>query len=672
MLPLPTSNDSRLLALPTLPVGARLAQFSHNWSETVTDQWVRDVICHGLRISFREHPPLSSSLRWTPLPRDPLKAAALRAEVRALIEKAAVEEVPLPLSPGFSSIIFLVPKPGNRWRPVIDLSALNKFIEPPHFVMETSTKVRRSILPGDWAISIDLSDAYFHIPMHQSTRKYLRFAFEGRVYAFRALPFGLNTAPWAFTRVMDSVISVVRKQTVSQTSNYLDDILMKHSCRDQLSRDKDILQSVLFRLGFIQNLEKSDLTPSQKFQHLGLVFDTVKNLVTLPSKRIDSILQSAASLQISQSASPRQVSRLIGLGISAVDAIPLGRLHLRPLQWALKAIWDQTRQDWDSPLRLSSELHDSLLCWLDEEWLNAGTPLSLPRASVTLCSDASLQGWGAHLYPDFDTASGLWSPEESALHINVLELLAVHRADSHWVRLLRNKTVSVSTDNSTVVTYIKHQGGMHSLTLNLQVRELLLFAQANNILLQARHIPGKLNVLADSLSRKNQILPTEWSLHPTVFSKICSVFGVPQYDLFATRWNHKLPQFVSPVPDPLASAVDALSWSWPRTLLYAFPPTALVPAVLQKILLDGATVLLVCPLRPTKSWFNLYLQLLQSPPRLLPLRSDLLSQPQSGRCHAALESLNLHVGLLSAESSPTEGGTLMLWKESFMERGPPL
>ncbi len=76
---------------------------------------------------------------------------------------------------------------------------------------------------------------------------------------------------------------------------------------------------------------------------------------------------------------------------------------------------------------------------------------------------------------------------------------------------------------------------MHSLTLNLQVRELLLFAQANNILLQARHIPGKLNVLADSLSRKDQILPTEWSLHPAVFSKICSVFGVPQYDLFATR-----------------------------------------------------------------------------------------------------------------------------------------
>ena len=36
----------------------------------------------------------------------------------------------------------------------------------------------------------------------------------------------------------------------------------------------------------------------------------------------------------------------------------------------------------------------------------------------------------------------------------------------------------------------------------------------------------------------------------------------PQIDLFATRLNNKLPLFVSPVPDPLATAVDALSLAW--------------------------------------------------------------------------------------------------------------
>ena len=52
---------------------------------------------------------------------------------------------------------------------------------------------------------------------------------------------------------------------------------MKNAVRDNLLKDKQILLSlvtVLFRLEFIQNLEKSDLIPSQQFVHLGFSFDT--------------------------------------------------------------------------------------------------------------------------------------------------------------------------------------------------------------------------------------------------------------------------------------------------------------------------------------------------------------------------------------------------------------
>ena len=74
-----------------------------------------------------------------------------------------------------------------------------------------------------------------------------------------------------------------------------------------------------------------------------------------------------------------------------------------------------------------------------------------------------------------------------------------------------------------------------------------------------RHIPGRLNVLADILSRPSQMSSTVRSLHPPVFR--AREWGIPLLDLFATRWNHKLPLFVSPVPDPSAVAVDALSMS---------------------------------------------------------------------------------------------------------------
>ena len=57
-------------------------------------------------------------------------------------------------------------------------------------------------------------------------------------------------------------------------------------------------------------------------------------------------------------------------------------------------------------------------------------------------------------------------------------------------------------------------------------------------------------MIADKLSRLGQTIQREWSLHPEVFQAICSQWHQPQVDLFATRFNNKLPQFVSPVPDP--------------------------------------------------------------------------------------------------------------------------
>ena len=96
-----------------------------------------------------------------------------------------------------------------------------------------------------------------------------------------------------------------------------------------------------------------------------------------------------------------------------------------------------------------------------------------------------------------------------------------------------------------------------------------------HITLKARHMPGCLNVMADLLSRSNQVQSTEWSLHPQVFKQICQKWFTPHVDLFATHLNHKLPLYVSPVPDPNAWDIDALNLNWTGLTAYAYPPTAL-------------------------------------------------------------------------------------------------
>ena len=66
-----------------------------------------------------------------------------------------------------------------------------------------------------------------------------------------------------------------------------------------------------------------------------------------------------------------------------------------------------------------------------------------------------------------------------------------------------------------VVSYINKQGWTRSMQLCKRTKNLLLMCQANLIVLRARHIPGRLNVLADILLRHSQMSGTEWSHLPS-------------------------------------------------------------------------------------------------------------------------------------------------------------
>ena len=159
------------------------------------------------------------------------------------------------------------------------------------------------------------------------------------------------------------------------------------------------------------------------------------------------------------------------------------------------------------------------------------------------------------------TARGTWSPQESKLHINYLKLKLVFLALKEFQDLCPDKIVLVATDNTTEVSYINKEGGMRLAPLCALLWRTLTWCSRQQVTLKARHIPCRLNVVAEK----------QWFLLPEVFQMICSRWHWPQIDLFATRFNNKLPLFVSPVPDLLASAVDALSLPWEGLDAYAFP-----------------------------------------------------------------------------------------------------
>ena len=135
--------------------------------------------------------------------------------------------------------------------------------------------------------------------------------------------------------------------------------------------------------------------------------------------------------------------------------------------------------------------------------------------SIQLFTDDSNEGWGAHL--EQASTKGLWSDREKRLHINVLELKAVFLALQRFKDQCQNQTGLVAMDNSTVVAYINKQEGTHSEEMCALLWKIMTWCHYNQISLKARHIPGCLNVMADLLSRSNQVQSTEWSLHLQVF-----------------------------------------------------------------------------------------------------------------------------------------------------------
>ena len=421
------------------------------------------------------------------------------------------------------------------------------FLKVEKFKMETPETIRTSLQQGEWVTSVDFKDAYFHIPIQEQSRKYLRFLVQGRTYQFKALPFGLSTAPMEFTVLAKEVkLMAIHDWLVRARSQH---ICLQHT---------QILVKMCQDLGWLVNLEKSELEPKQVFDFVGYQFDLRSGRVRPTPDRWQSLQDKIQALLLLPACPVRQFMSLIGLLTATEKQVHLGRQHMRPIQWHLKNNW-RVPESLEKVIPLPRSLHPHLQWWLEEDNVLQGQPLHPVKHALQIFTDASKEGWGAHLN-EF-TARGSWSVPESKLHINYLELKAVFLALKEFRNLCVGKIVLVATDNTTVVAYINKEGGMRSGPLCSLLWRILTWCSQRQVTLKARHIPGRLNVIADKLPRLCQTIQTERSLLPEVFQQICNQWHLPQIDLIATRFNHKLPQFVSPVPESLPGCSSGRTYS---------------------------------------------------------------------------------------------------------------
>lgn len=257
--------------------------------------------------------------------------------------------------------------------------------------------------------------------------------------------------------------------------------------------------------------------------------------------------------------------------------IPSRKHWMRNLQLHLFQDWDRQLLEEHFPVSWTTAIHMDLWWWLDADNLRTGQ--SLQRASPNLCmhTDTSMDRWGALVL--HKSTSGLWSPLEKSLNINLLELRAIRLSLKHFSALTQVETVTVFPNKATALSYLAKNGGTCSSSFNKEAQDTLTWAEAHSIRLLTQYVWGSSNVLADCLSRYAQVI-----------HKMYSTSGGMQYTLeimelshsgpVATRLNFRLPNFISPFKDHMAIAMDTL-FNWDHHDLYALPPLPLVRKALN-------------------------------------------------------------------------------------------
>ncbi|KAJ2942855.1 hypothetical protein O0L34_g15045 [Tuta absoluta] len=559
----------------------------------------------------------------------------MSTEIKTMIQNCVLE--PAPITPSFISPLFLITKSNGKNRVIFNLKALNQYMNTKHFHLFHHRQMSNFLQPGDWMTKLDISQAYYHIPIRRQHRRFLRISYNGRLLQMTCLPFGLATAPRMFASITNWTAEVLRTKGL-RVVVYLDDYCIAHQDQKVLRAQAHVAVSFLTSLGWCVSLEKLILNPVQSIDYLGINWNTLSNTKALPPEKISKIRQSLMTHLAAGSWTLKQAQRLLGLLNFATFITHRGRLHCRTLQSYSNLLRKTPRKTVLYP----DEVRDELEWWLENVTQNT---VLHPKALPTnyMITDASDVKWGAVV--NDKEVQGSWSNLQKTWHCNAKEMYAVIAALSGKAAVLKNSTVILQSDNRTVISYIKNEGGTRSPLLLRLTKELLALVDSLNVVLVPHHLPGVYNTEADHLSRNRA--GSEWHLKVEATSKIFNRWGTPDVDLFASETAHVVPNYVTlDLSDSNACFHNAFSKSWSYRLAWLFPPPGLVPRVLQHLNTASGHFIMITPKWKKPFWrTDLKRRALTRPMKIRNLQ-DTLIDTTTGRPPAQINNLKLEAWLI--------------------------
>jgi hypothetical protein len=423
--------------------------------------------------------------------------------------------------------------------------------------------------------------------------------------------------------------------------HYLDDLLFLHADPQYLAKATTEIVRFLTFPGWVISTEKSEMVPKQLFVYPGWEWDSRIPSVRLPPVRVASILHDLRAVENAVHAHATTTGRKLARLLGSLSATRLqhrqASLHLRTLD-TFKAT-SVTARGWDGETQpLTNEMLTEINWWKQTIAANEPRFLAIPPPQLSIFTDASPIGWGAHCLlldqTDKIMMHGTWAKRATS---NAPEANAI-------------SSILVRSDNTATCYNLNRQAACDTLVPALS--SLLRFAERANLHLTAEHISGVNTSIADRLSR---ISPGgDYALRPEVLQQLLRSWGVQiGADLFAAGWNAQHPRHFSTSSDSNALGRNAFNVRWNQfTLPLLHPPLPLLPKVLRRLEQEKMTAILIAPLWSRQPWSALLRSMTVRMQDLGPTERVPVRGRRTGQVRAELPPGNLAAYMTDTRTTP--------------------
>ena len=610
------------------------------WRENKAPRAIQNILEHGVKIDFHTPPK--------PFKVSPLLVADRDVEF-ALSDLAKGDRLGAyqPLLPGgkdFLSRSRIDTRPGSgKQRVVHNYRRINEFVAKRTCRYENVKDLPQLLRPGDWMLSLDVSGAFWHIPLHASTAHFLSFHFalpefvvtadgsrravplqpggywvqppRGLRYqvverSCRATPFGFTNSPFVWTKVIKVLAKAMRRAGI-RCLWFVDDALLALPSKAAACAARTLVEEMFVRSGLTRAPDKGVWQPTRVLpDHLGFEISTVgpRGHFKVPVRRCLELSRGAKDLLCRAGRDARFVPSellrtFIGRAASITHACAQARFRLRSLH--------NVAELWDERSRLDRAATRDLQWWLTFTYDAPANGVDLwpaPPTKAIYTDASSTLGYGAVLQAPFaarKSFGGWWTlPEREQWHITLKELVAVRKGVAAFADDLRGHVVRLWEDNQAVVHIIRNKTS-RSPMLMAELRALLQLLETLHIRLEPRYIRSELNP-ADEFSRLTD--RDAWSLKPHVQRMLQRkverlVRRRISLDPFACHQSKVCLRYASRLYDPAALGFDGCALDWRNEAVWLNPPWALLPDIIGKLIFERPVGVLIVPVWPTQIWW---------------------------------------------------------------------